>query len=1273
MTDWSGINITDGTDQQGRNSSALEAGYFNVDELMFEELLALGAEYASVINFFNLKNEMHGTWGEMFNADEAVIMSMILSTKLQRLESEFLGIPSGNLDKLASFMLGLAGKFNFWFTKLNTSQHKSGKALAQKIATIIEEKLAVELHNVGEIASHVQTHPDPDEISSFGSIWRLATKGSGNQFPKSTISDPGNPAHVKQQIRSSFYVFFNSISYLQSITPLFLQESMASQQHNPAIGLFMVFLKLYERAQQKLNTFTQRHLDFYYENVLQIKNREQVPECLYLLIEKQAGTGKVLIGKNTEFTAGKDELLNEIIYTANENLIVTDAEVKSLATLYLQHDKLISPESVLGYVTRIKSNFPQLPEADADENQFVSWPLFGAETHGAIKGRSADACIGFSVASPLLLLNEGVRKIDIGVELENASKIDIDSMVSGLLKSKTAKEFTRLFGSLFARYLLSGKASLTLQHKNLILNKAEFVLSENLTEEVDLLLTQDWQGLFYKLFKKIFCIRLTVENGWLDVDDYIVVPYTEAEGQIKTGLRILLNLGQDAAPITSYMADVHGGGLETGLPVFQCHINPQTNFQPYSVFQDLVISSLQISVDVKGVKNILAYNQHGQLDPSRPFQPFGPLPTSNSYFVFGNYELARKSLVDLNINFEWGELPRNAGGFGDYYLGYETQYSNRVFKGEFSALSDGRWHPYDSTARPSVDLFGSEDDGGRISIKKTMAVDVLAYSKPNEASIAEENFQYRLKARNGFFRLSLSGPESAFGHAEYPGILTKVLSINARLKKSQQPPNPPYTPTLNRVSLDYKASSTINLAVRQDENSVLSEKIIHQHPFGVETVYPVVMDKPCFFMPQYSHEGSLFIGVSAKDISGSLVLFFHLTDEVAQESVSERLSVDWFYLSSNTWKAIPAQRILSDTTNGFLSSGAVTLNIPEDINRYNSVMSDEYYWLRVSSAQSPCSLCSVYTVQANALKVVRKIIDRAAAAPVLPDVTKWAAISDIPGVGNIKQVGKSFGGRGKETKSKLRTRVSERLRHKNRALVPWDYERLILEQFPDVYKVKCFPNISSTEESVKPGNVLIVVIPDSQPELGDTCARAMMGSDQLDQIKSYVKNITSPFASIEVRNPVYEQVQMRCTIKFADVMSDGMNINRLNNEISNYICPWNKGGYQAKFGWSIRQKDIESYIRSLSYVDFVTNFSMLHITVDNDGNYSLFDTAKDEKNNEVVIRPRYPWSLAIPVKRHFIETIQTIGSIRAEITGVDELEVGSTFIISGNSDYGEEK
>jgi hypothetical protein len=175
-----------------------------------------------------------------------------------------------------------------------------------------------------------------------------------------------------------------------------------------------------------------------------------------------------------------------------------------------------------------------------------------------------------------------------------------------------------------------------------------------------------------------------------------------------------------------------------------------------------------------------------------------------------------------------------------------------------------------------------------------------------------------------------------------------------------------------------------------------------------------------------------------------------------------------------------------------------------------------------------------------------------------------------------------------------------------------------------------------------------------------------------------VQRLSSPLATSEVRNPAYEQVQVRCSVKFRSDSMGGHNINRLDKAIADYLCPWERIGYKARFGWSIRQKDVESYIRGLEYVEYVTDFSMLHITEDGRGGYHLFDSAREnssnakrnsgESNREALIRCRYPWSLAIPAKHQFIEIIDTSSPIAAAVTGVNELEIGGTFIISGNSD-----
>jgi len=235
--------------------------------------------------------------------------------------------------------------------------------------------------------------------------------------------------------------------------------------------------------------------------------------------------------------------------------------------------------------------------------------------------------------------------------------------------------------------------------------------------------------------------------------------------------------------------------------------------------------------------------------------------------------------------------------------------------------------------------------------------------------------------------------------------------------------------------------------------------------------------------------------------------------------------------------------------------------------------------------------------------------------------------------------------------------------------VPWDYERLILERFPEIFVVKCFSNmVARPEQPFRRGHVLVVVIPDPRED-PSIHLKPMVNGLVLGEIANFVKGISSPFATIKVRNPSYEQVQVRCTVKFRAGATGGHFIRALNQAISDYLSPWNTTqGYGAQFGWRIRCNDVETYIRKLDYVESITNFSMLHIA-DDDNNYSVLSDTVQEEINLDEIGPMFPWSIAIPARLHFIETSENTRPIRPERTGINELRIGSTLIISDKNNH----
>ena len=100
----------------------------------------------------------------------------------------------------------------------------------------------------------------------------------------------------------------------------------------------------------------------------------------------------------------------------------------------------------------------------------------------------------------------------------------------------------------------------------------------------------------------------------------------------------------------------------------------------------------------------------------------------------------------------------------------------------------------------------------------------------------------------------------------------------------------------------------------------------------------------------------------------------------------------------------------------------------------------------------------------------------------LPPPSIEGLVEPMPEIASIEQPYPSFGGRAAEEDRAFYTRVSERLRHKQRASAQWDYERLVLERFPQIYKAKCLA-ADVTKNPDDPGRVEVIVIPDIRDQL----------------------------------------------------------------------------------------------------------------------------------------------------------------------------------------------
>lgn len=1258
--------IKDGSSQDDRMLPALREGYINVDEMRFEDLLAMVSEHAGLLKYFDLSNQHAGYWKEFFHSDEAVILASIMAIKLDLVEAEFsrfmaewgtaiskLRDGRARAEILPAFRL--AWKIDSWYVNLGKIPGVAAIRTREKIADVIEKSLGYELSRMQNFMRQCQAKDADAPFLNLSGIWRNSEKS-----PAHAASSADRTA--EQFLKSNFYAFYNALQFLQGAAGELLAVSLGRQNHDPAIGLLIAFLKLFSKAQGKLNGFTKNHLNFYYEKFLKIQRHDFVPDSAHLIFYTDVAGREVQVKSGTEFKAGLDENNIELLYAADNDILVTDAKVCSLHTLYFSRNTLSFPENQLsafaagdGPDRKFSTSAKLNRIVGADQNTIDStagkfaYPLFGVPPRSRENQLFEEARLGFAVASNVLLLKQGKRDIFLTFKIASPHGHPQENPLD-----------------LFVRRL------------------SEIVPTTG-------------PDAFFKAFRRMFKISLTGKSGWIEVEEYLPLSHLLGKDSCEIdSFKIQIQLPESAGAVVPYASAIHGDRFDTDLPVIKFTVNPDAYLYPFSFLSDLIVSEIQVEVKVTGSRDVKIYNQLGPLSSSSQFNPFGPIPSAGDYLVVGNYEVAQKNLTAFEVNIEWGNLPHETNGFEEYYRAYSMPFSNSSFKAGLSVLRDRKWLPAAEGERQQVDLFASCGiNTGNKKIDKKLEVSFQGLCKflnPID-KIPEDKYGYDAQTKDGFFKLALSNPEHAFGHKVYPLVMSKVMLENARLKKfwlfslfsksnpSKPLPNPPYTPLINAISINYKAVSVVNLArVTSAEESRLKEKLFHLHPLGFETLSPKASEK-ISLVPRYGADGNLFIGLSASKLSGLLTLFFHLREDSLPEAGAREFIFNWHYLSSNQWKQFGKSQVVSDTTNGFLTSGIVTLDVPADINRENTILPDNLFWIRVSvNNRHMHTLCSLYGVHAQALRVTWKRQPENSLShleeKLAADSIKEAKHS-IPGIVGLRQLMDSFGGRTVENDLQRTVRVSERLKHKNRAITPWDYERLILQQFPEIYKVNCLPCMVDDDvlwEEGKPGQLLIVVIPYLK-ESASVNMQPMVNALLLRKVREFVKVLAPPFAGIKVRNPDYEKIQVRCKVKFRPGKEQGIYFNKLNNEIVEFISPWSKTGIGANFNWCIRCNDIQSHILSLGYVESVSGLSMLRVREAEGNTYRISDTAR-QRRKEVdpgkvrmvdEVRSAHPWSIAIPFARHLIEVVGDKVVYPPEPTGIEKigkLAIGSTFILS---------
>ncbi|GAB3027911.1 baseplate J/gp47 family protein [Spirosoma pulveris] len=1148
--------VREGTSRKQRNSPALDPAYAPVNERTPAHGMVFAQAYAQYLNYYNSKNEIADNWQPFFSKDISVQLAVAAVQDVEaykiRIKEAFAFLNDranqANEDDLKKHLGYLFSYLGTLARQLDTLSKTlpAGTPLKTTLQNLIKSQLAP---GFGRLIAYYKPNlkagssDEPDAVKSlvaevepgfillggptlaFSTIFKTGlsanwiTDGSADwetyrdaiSAQKSvygtgtSVFEKANHLATHALFTSIFDQFLKAYARVVADAKAALDASLTSQDsHDPHYALFLAFLRLQEYVRQETNTLTARHLDFYYRDILRLRERPAEPAHAHILLELAKHVDSYLLKEGELLKAGKDALGKDVFFANDEAFVANAARVADLKTVYRHNDEAVTGEGA--HAARQIDRLYAAPVANSQDGLGAkltsadgSWHPFFNKTYEDGKLISIDmpkAEVGFAVASHYLYLTEGYRRITLTVQLTQP---------------------------------ITTNASVT--------------------------------------------AYLTTEKGWHPVKTSLTASNTAT-------VSLFIALEADAPAILPYVAKLHGGDFQTGHPVLKVVLDQAADqVYAYAELEAAQVASCTIAVSAgldgsgnlnkPGIKSPAVSTDFGPVDISKPFQPFGPNPKAGSAFTIGSKEIFQKANAVVKLSFTWRGTFKATPSLSAAYL------------------SKAVWTPLASS-------IYVDSNPNTLTIPPAGAARV-DYG-PNEflttASIS------------GFLKISANGD---FGYATWQ---TELASYFIKLKTDNPDPLPkvPEAPEITAVNLGYSATSApipLNSTSSKDASGA---KFYHLSPFGMAERHPQLTGSGVVtLLPQFSHaeggvsqhhEAEFYIGISGLLPPRSLSLLIQVADGTADPN-SVKPKLHWSYLRANNWVDFTNES-LSDTTNDFTRSGIVTLAIPADAAATNTVLPTGLHWIRVAVVAASEGACRLLAVAAQAARVtfVDRANDPTFPATVLPAGTINKLDQPDSAVKKVEQPFETFGGRGKETSESFYNRISERLRHKDRGIALWDYERLVLEAFPQLYKVKCLNHTHyepGIYKELAPGHVTLVAIPNQQFQNQRDPLKPYTSLGLLTEIDVFLKSRLSCFVKLHVKNPQFEGVRVKFRVRLFDGYDETFYIGRLQESITRFLSPWAfAGGEGPSFGGKIYKSVLINFVEEQPYVDYVTDFQLFH-------------------------------------------------------------------------------
>ncbi|MDE9518065.1 hypothetical protein KKJ17_10015 [Xenorhabdus bovienii] len=552
-----------------------------------------------------------------------------------------------------------------------------------------------------------------------------------------------------------------------------------------------------------------------------------------------------------------------------------------------------------------------------------------------------------------------------------------------------------------------------------------------------------------------------------------------------------------------------------------------------------------IEVSINGNRDVLYSSDSGIEQTDATSFPFGQLPVLGSGFNLVAPEWYGTESAQLTIEPQWIGLPKES--FKTWYKGYKPEADNGAFKVQGYLITPQKRE----TLNNAQSLFSN--NGDQAPQGQSLTFDLPNMDYPVADSISPNDWPASI-------RVELV--EQDFMHAQY--------------WQNPQDKNVPYTAQISGLQVKFSAKA-------------------QPGQFHLYSLTPFGWGNSVKNVPSLDND-ALYLGFTDVLPGQTVSLYWQLVG-------FKSLQLSWSYLKQdNTWCSL--DQWVDDQTQNLFDRGIWRTILPHDASNQATQMPMGRYWLRAEIIKEKTEAGERITSQDY--PIIKGLLYNAITATLInPELIEQdhfinglaansikQPVNALVEVSDIIQLWASWNGRPQETEKDFLARVPARLSHRNRALNWNDIVIMLKDHFVSVFDVQT-PSARELTKIPAPEKQKLIVIPDSSYKDNDDALRPTLNPARLAEMSKWIKQLSSPWMTIEVKNPTYIDVHIEYELVFASDVNPDYGHYQLQQELSRKYMPWGENSTMGvTTGNSINYYQLLGTIQQSPLVEYVADLKI---------------------------------------------------------------------------------